>query len=343
MTKKLFLALLAPFLIFTGVVFAKVNQNKPRYNRQEVPPEKACVEGKAGFNHKRHIDEMGLKCGDCHELVTKKNAVQGETQGDIRRPDHGACISCHGENKSGSTYFFEADDAKRTICANCHTPRKEASGKPLEGTENDPIAAPDTLDYANPKEKPCTPTFGYDFSHAAHAAQPCSDCHAVLTDKDPKAGMMVKGPSHPSCFRCHDTGNNQKAATQAKPDTCLACHPYQGKQSAKLSYLSGGREEFFFQFSHQSHIKSFEGAFPEKKSNAICESCHTSMDDSFSLMEEKNLHPNKDKQLTSACFCCHYEGNSTTFAASSSCTSCHTKLSGIPVAPASHTKSNCGF
>jgi hypothetical protein len=334
MKRTAFFTSIFVFSLVTGGVFAKVTQPKPRYNRAQTPSEKACVESKVAFKHTLHTS-LGLSCNGCHELITKENLEKGETIGEIRRPDHGDCISCHGENKTGGSYFFEPDDAKRTICASCHTPRKESNGKPVDGSENDPIARPDILDYSNPQEKPCNPTYGFEFSHYSHASQGCIDCHSVNE-------MTVKGPSHATCFRCHDKGNNAKAAAVANPETCKTCHPFEGKESAKLSYLSGGREDFFSQYSHQTHIKRIETASPDKKPVAICESCHN-IDASFSLMQDQNLHPGKDKQLTGACFCCHYEGSTKGFSSKSNCTMCHEKLSGIPVAPASHDAGSCSF
>src|SRR5262245_37540022 len=141
----------AVFILFVvalgaGVVFAKVNPTKPRYNRKQVPPEKACVQ-RPIFPHDTHTKGMSLKCEDCHTLITKENILEGEVESEVRGPDHAACITCHGEGKKGASSFFEPDTAKRTICNSCHAPRKDEKGKPIEGSVSDPTISPEAIDY----------------------------------------------------------------------------------------------------------------------------------------------------------------------------------------------------
>lgn len=54
------------------------------------------------FNHKFHIQEMELKCVDCHMTEVHQAMVKG-----MNRPTHNNCIDCHEEVRKGESESCE--------------------------------------------------------------------------------------------------------------------------------------------------------------------------------------------------------------------------------------------
>jgi hypothetical protein len=331
-----FAAALAVILVATALS-GKVTDPKPTYRADDFPRERSCTDKVKAFPHDSHVGFTGGDCGGCHVLVTKENALPGETRGEIRRPDHAACLECHADQK-GRASFFEKDPAKRTICLTCHVPRLGADKLPVPGSERAMTARPGQLNYSAPDQKPCDIEYGFDFSHAAHRGKGCDFCHKVLGEPADKTALMVSTPGHPECFGCHSDDADPRAAAAASPKKCRGCHSLKGEPDVATSYAEGGRDDFAQKFPHRKHLGIIEGKYSGEGEKRRCLRCHEGVDDS-TRRSEGAAYPAKHKAMSNACFCCHNSDDPLAFG-TSDCTKCHAKVA-IPVAPSSHRPGAC--
>jgi c(7)-type cytochrome triheme protein len=159
------------------------------------------------FSHKKHVDDFGLACDECHGAIFEVKAGAAKAKGDFTMQSlYGGkyCGVCHNGQKA-----FASDDYEQ--CARCHSGpsgAEAASGQDgLKGPQ-EPISLGSGDNVAV-------------FKHEKHGALTCDRCHTALfpMKKTPTITTMDDINAKKSCGSCH----NGKTAFDATD--CGKCHP----------------------------------------------------------------------------------------------------------------------
>lgn len=156
------------------------------------------------FSHKKHVEDFGLACDDCHGAIFEVRAFAARARGDFNMASLSSgkyCGACHNGNKA-----FGLDDSDQ--CARCHSGGIEAPvtgvvrgpKEPIQLGSGDNIAA---------------------FPHEKHGKLSCDRCHTELfpMKKTKTITTMDDINAKKSCGKCH----NGKTAFDASD--CGKCHP----------------------------------------------------------------------------------------------------------------------
>lgn len=165
---------------------------------------------------KAHPDQQGKPCAACHD-----DAHHGEL---ARRPDGGACASCHttagwvpstfGAAQHASTGYPLDGKHVATPCSGCHPGARPRTSFLVAGK--------DCLDcHVNPH--------GQQFA-ARQARGGCADCHTTFAWKqwkvDHRTWPLAGGHARAACTACHPgkTIDSPPASLRGVARECTACH-----------------------------------------------------------------------------------------------------------------------
>jgi c(7)-type cytochrome triheme protein len=159
------------------------------------------------FSHKKHVEDFGMACDECHGAIFAVKAGAARAKGDFTMQALYAgkyCGVCHNGQKA-----FASDDYEQ--CARCH------SGAPKEegGTGAGSVKGP---------QEPISLGSGdnvAEFKHTAHAALSCDKCHTDLFPMKKTATITTMDDinAKKSCGTCHN------GATAFDATDCGKCHP----------------------------------------------------------------------------------------------------------------------
>lgn len=113
-------------VIFTGLIFFSVGT----LIAAQTVPDTVTIENKdykkdkkrpVPLSHKKHVDEYGVKCADCHHVYKDGKNVWKEG-------DHvDKCSKCHLQKKDGKV--MKLQNAYHKNCKNCHKEKKKGPFK----------------------------------------------------------------------------------------------------------------------------------------------------------------------------------------------------------------------
>lgn len=258
------------------------------------------------FDHSKK-PHAALKCDKCHV---------GSTRAEKTRPQHEACIGCHGEA------FYTA--GQETFCTACHAAEKPSPWAPMEA-----------INYA---EEPHDSRYFYaEFSHKTHLTEDrgvdsCNQCHF---NKNDNGELDTRKPSHKNCGTSDCHGN--KTRLKVTLDDCGACHKpgkfdkeherntFNRVGVVELEYPKGrkGQDTRKGKFSHKDHLRWGQTLDIE----VSCGTCHNGVQeaeklDDIQLFTQKNV-------MSKVCGQCHngkangYEKPIFHFDNASACKKCH--------------------
>jgi c(7)-type cytochrome triheme protein len=234
-----------------------------------------------GFDHLLHDRQVVVNGGESIACTHCHTVTGGRV---IGRPDHGNCFgACHGPAprapRLGGKLALDADRMK--LCTPCHA--EAALVAPYPGKLG-VFYPPYTIDR----------DFNLTIGHRAHAAAPCSECHA------PPETKVAPKPPHARCTSCHD------GARASGMDRCSVCHPAASgrPQPPELRQV---RDTVTATFSHVKHATRPRGG--------DCKTCHAAV---LATDDSELPRPTAHDCATAGC----HDGKGA-FAVTEACTRCH--------------------
>lgn len=171
------------------------------------PPQQITIR----FNHRKHVQELGLSCTTCHDKAktSKKSA-------DRLLPSPARCDACHGTDHRDLSRVRAEPDELLGQCGFCHIGYKSTDG--------------------NKVARFVLPTPNIKMDHAAHAARNigCAQCHGNVENIELATRDQL--PRMKGCFGCHQMP--APARGEARGD-CVNCHLTDPGGLMKTSFPSG--------------------------------------------------------------------------------------------------------
>jgi len=251
-----------------------------------VPPQWEQFKTSAG--HRKHVDEEGLACKECHDY---------EKVG-FKSPGAAPCARCHEKQK---TFTHAGDVEMKTDCLSCHAfaPKEPATCISCHAAPHGKSNA-----IGIHKDIACT-TCHHPHEDPPLTPKDCTSCHAQLT---PEHANHAESKGCLDCHRAHEPGVFAKTTcsschtTPAGPrpashDSCLSCHkPHE--------FVAGGEKACIGCHGNKPTLAS-----PAVIAHSDCVNCHT---------------PHAPTKAPASCPACHTDKHTShPIIGTSSCTTCH--------------------
>jgi hypothetical protein len=267
------------------------------------------------FNHKKHVQELGVSCDRCHALARTSTSSR-----DRLLPHATRCDACHGSDHRNLNAVVNAGKRPSGECGHCHVGASVRDGVPW--------VAPVVLPAPNLK-----------FDHRAHAVRniPCQRCHGAVENVELATREQL--PRMRGCLDCHRAREGESGAATVQENTssgaraaelasgaCSTCHLTEGGR-LMTNFPSG--ELLPPRWMHDAEHgpdwierhRSVAGA-----DSRFCSSCHSEKDCADchdGRVRPRRIHPNDflsmhpiaARQNSASCTSCHRQ--------QSFCLSCH--------------------
>ncbi|MBF0244694.1 MAG: cytochrome c3 family protein [Planctomycetes bacterium] len=309
---------------------------------QKMSKVRILKESRPVFTHKKHIQDNGVACDECHKLDKKEDRLSV--------PDAQACASCHEgdeasnfESKGGKSCIPGMEPAKSDVhfshathvdggvdCQNCHTSAADSAAtvpavvmadcmKCHDSSGDVPLQCSDCHGKITKNWKPATHTASLKATHgglvglagAGSTQNDCRLCHEQLRCDSCHASEAPR--SHTNFFRHRGHGikasmDRTSCAVCHKSDSCSQCHA----ESAPVSHTGtwGGSKDRHCLTCH----------FPLQDNG--CATCHktTSSHSNAPTRPTNTAHKNATNDT---CRECHTAGRLTHYDSGDQCLECH--------------------
>lgn len=245
------------------------------------------------FNHKKHVQGLGLACAACHPRATTSDS---ERDGLLPKPAS-TCDRCHRADHADLRHVVQGkpDGGTQEPCAFCH----------VGATPGDGGVAPVIVPRPN-----------VHFSHKKHQARniQCGQCHGHV--EEVSLATRDQLPRMAGCFACHDLSG---AAQGDAKGTCVTCHVSQRDGRIQTALPAGPLfpPRWLRSAGHDADWIERHKAVAADDS-AFCGTCHTSQDcidchdgnvrpRTIHPNDWLSMHPQAARQDNPRCSNCHQE------------------------------------
>ena len=251
------------------------------------------------FNHRRHVQDLGLKCTACHGRARTSHRAT-----DSLLPTATQCDGCHGSDHRNAMAVKPAAGAAIGQCAFCHLGYSSAHGNRVR-----PLSLP-------------APNLRFD--HALHGARNigCAQCHGAVENLELATRDQL--PRMRGCFTCHQAPAPSAGRARAE---CRTCHLGDPSGMIKINFDSGPLlpPSWLHQAGHGPDWIERHKAIAGNDSR-FCANCHAEKycaDCHDGRVRPRRVHPNDwldmhpvtARQNQPQCASCHRE--------QSFCLTCH--------------------